>query len=132
MLSLGMLLQVSGPQLPCLQSGYQGIAKFQEIPCTQGSAQAWHVTGTLRILGSHGSWVTWQNCPQPTLVPGRGQSHSSALQQARVVFSLVLVVKLQMAAGPPARENTLQTHVAPLCSTWHEEAGAHHPVGNAF
>lgn len=34
-----------------------------------------------------------------------------------------------MAAGPPARGNTSQTHTAPPCSTWHEGAGAHGLVG---
>lgn len=132
MLSLGTLLQVSGPWLPCLQSGYRGIAKFQEIARMQGFS-----TGLAHNRHFRHPWKPWElgdlaEFPQPTLVPGRGLSHGSALQQARVVFSLLLVVKLQMAAGPPARENTLQTHVAPPCSTWHEEAVAHHPVGNAF
>lgn len=61
--------------------------------------------------------VIWQTLPdtwpQPILVPGRGPSLIPALQQAWVVFS-ALVVKSQMAAGPPARGNTFQTH-APLC-----------------
>lgn len=46
-----------------------------------------------------------------------------------MVFSVLLVDRPQMAAGPPARGNTFQTHTAPLHRTWHEEAGAHGPVG---
>lgn len=37
-----------------------------------------------------------------------------------------------MAAGSPARGNTFHTHAAPLCGTWRVEAGAHHPVRDAF
>lgn len=82
----------------------------------------------LGVCGSRRGQVTWQ---QPTLVPGRGPSLISALQHVLVVSS-ALVVRPQVAAGPPARGNTFQTHVAPLCSTWHEEAGAHRPAGDAF
>lgn len=45
-----------------------------------------------------------------------------------VVFLLLLTLRPQMAAGPPARHNTFQTHAAPPHSTWPEEAGAHRPV----
>lgn len=68
MLSLGTLLQVSGPRLPCLQSGYQGIAKFQEIPCMQGFG-----TALAHNRHSRHPWKPWELgdlAEFPTVYPG--------------------------------------------------------------
>lgn len=120
-----------------LENGYQDMACLVPITRTTdrfgtGLAHQRH-SGCLwepLRLGELAELPAHLAAARPAPAPGRERSLIRALQQMQV-FSL-LAVRPQMAAGSPARGNTFHTHAAPLCGTWRAEAGAHHPVRDAF